>query len=86
MNNPFWSSLALDLVSQHSSVGSVLLTVYGVQLAWRRGGDARRAAALGVAVLVAAGVARSHLRNRDWRTRETLLRYFQKLYYGISSG
>lgn len=40
---------------------------------WRRGSGGRLLV-LGVAVLVAGGVARTHLRNRDWRTRETLLR------------
>ncbi|CAH0663857.1 unnamed protein product [Chilo suppressalis] len=55
------------------SVGSVMLTAYGMQLAWRRRGT-RRALVAGAAVLVAAGVARACMRNLDWRTRETLLR------------
>ncbi|KAJ8724726.1 hypothetical protein PYW07_015684 [Mythimna separata] len=54
------------------SVGSVIITVYGVQMMWRRS-NGSRLLVLGVAVLVAGGVARTHLRNRDWRTRETLL-------------
>ncbi|KOB72214.1 Uncharacterized protein OBRU01_12457, partial [Operophtera brumata] len=53
-------------------VGSVLLTAYGIQLLWRQA-SGRRLAVVGVTVLVAAGAARTHIRNRDWRTRETLL-------------
>ncbi|XP_049865069.1 protein O-mannosyl-transferase TMTC1-like [Pectinophora gossypiella] len=74
------------------SVGSVLLTVYGVQLLWRRDVSCRRWLVLGVAVLVAGGVARTHLRNRDWRTRETLLRadlavlpHNAKLHYNFAN-
>ncbi|CAB3241328.1 unnamed protein product [Arctia plantaginis] len=73
------------------SVGSVIITVYGVQLMWRRGSGGRLLV-LGVAVLVAGGVARTHLRNRDWRTRETLLRadlsvlpHNAKLHYNFAN-
>lgn len=45
---------------------------------WRRS-NGSRLLALGVAVLVAVEVARTHLRNRDWRTRETLLRSVLRL-------
>lgn len=57
------------------SFGSVVITVYGVQLIWQRGAGGRRLLVLSVAVLVAAGAARTYMRNRDWRTRETLLRW-----------
>ncbi|CAH0717510.1 unnamed protein product, partial [Brenthis ino] len=73
------------------SVGSVVITVYGVQLMWKRAGS-RRLLALGAAALVAAGAARTHLRNRDWRTRETLLRadlavlpHNAKLHYNFAN-
>ncbi|CAG9562866.1 unnamed protein product [Danaus chrysippus] len=71
------------------SVGSVLLTVYGVQILCHRGG---RWLALGLAILVAAGAARTFDRNRDWRTRETLLRadlavlpHNAKLHYNFAN-
>ncbi|KAG6447846.1 protein O-mannosyl-transferase TMTC1 [Manduca sexta] len=74
------------------SVGSVILTAYGMQLLWRRGVNKRRILVLCVAVLVAAGVARTHLRNRDWRTRESLLRadlsvlpHNAKLHYNFAN-
>lgn len=57
------------------SFGSVVITVYGVQLIWQRGAGGRRLLVFSVAVLVAAGAARTYMRNRDWRTRETLLRW-----------
>ncbi|KAH9632162.1 hypothetical protein HF086_006596 [Spodoptera exigua] len=73
------------------SVGSVIITVYGVQMMWRRSSGSRLLI-LGVAVLVAGGVARTHLRNRDWRTRETLLRadlsvlpHNAKLHYNFAN-
>ncbi|XP_045491997.1 protein O-mannosyl-transferase TMTC1-like [Colias croceus] len=77
------------------SVGSLVVTVYGVQLVWgrgARGARGRRLAALGTAALVASGAARTHLRNRDWRTRETLLRadlavlpHNAKLHYNFAN-
>ncbi|KAJ2938803.1 hypothetical protein O0L34_g18425 [Tuta absoluta] len=74
------------------SVGSVLLVVYGIQLLWRRDVSCRRLLVMGVAVLVACGVARTHVRNRDWRTRETLLRadlsvlpHNAKLHYNFAN-
>ncbi|CAH0629162.1 unnamed protein product [Chrysodeixis includens] len=73
------------------SVGSAIITVYGVQLMWRRGAGGRLLI-LGIAVLVSGGVARTHLRNRDWRTRETLLRadlsvlpHNAKLHYNFAN-
>ncbi|CAK1551505.1 unnamed protein product [Leptosia nina] len=74
------------------SVGLIIITVYGVQLMWRRGAGARRLLILGVGVLVASGAARTYLRNRDWRTRETLLRadlavlpHNAKLHYNFAN-
>ncbi|XP_045764022.1 protein O-mannosyl-transferase TMTC1-like [Maniola jurtina] len=74
------------------SVGSVVITVYGVQLMWKRGGNSRRLLAMSVAVLVASGAARTYLRNRDWRTRESLLRsdlavlpHNAKLHYNFAN-
>ncbi|XP_045488096.1 protein O-mannosyl-transferase TMTC1-like [Pieris rapae] len=75
------------------SVGSVLLTVCGMQALWRRGGGSgKRLMALGVAVVVAGGAARTVLRNQDWRTRETILRadlavlpHNAKLHYNFAN-
>ncbi|XP_053599807.1 protein O-mannosyl-transferase TMTC1-like [Plodia interpunctella] len=73
------------------SVGSVILTAYGVELLWRRA-NSRWVLFLAAASLVASGVARTHLRNRDWRTRETLLRadlavlpHNAKLHYNFAN-
>ncbi|KAG7305254.1 hypothetical protein JYU34_009297 [Plutella xylostella] len=56
------------------SVGSVIITAYGVQLMWMSRPGARGALVLGLAILAASGVARTHRRNYDWRDRPTLLR------------
>ncbi|KAJ0179098.1 hypothetical protein K1T71_004810 [Dendrolimus kikuchii] len=73
------------------SVGFTLLTVYGIQLLWRRS-KRRKLLMACVAVLVVAGVSRTHMRNRDWRTRETLLRadlsvlpHNAKLHYNFAN-
>ncbi|CAH2063913.1 unnamed protein product, partial [Iphiclides podalirius] len=74
------------------SVGFVMLTVYGIQLMWRRTMNGRRLLALGIAVLVVSGAARTHFRNCDWRTRESLLRadlavlpHNAKLHYNFAN-
>ncbi|XP_041973421.1 protein O-mannosyl-transferase TMTC1-like [Aricia agestis] len=73
------------------SIGSAIITSYGVQLLWRRK-RMRRAVVLSVAILVAASAARTYCRNRDWRTRETLLRadlavlpHNAKLHYNFAN-
>ncbi|XP_073967548.1 LOW QUALITY PROTEIN: protein O-mannosyl-transferase TMTC1-like [Choristoneura fumiferana] len=72
------------------SVGSVILTAYGLQLLWRHWD--RRWLVVGAAVLVAGGATRTQLRNGDWRTRETLLRadlavlpHNAKLHYNFAN-
>ncbi|XP_049865202.1 protein O-mannosyl-transferase TMTC1-like [Pectinophora gossypiella] len=55
------------------SVGSVIITAYGVQLMWSKPGT-KAFLVVGLAVLTASGVARTHRRNADWRDRATLLR------------
>ncbi|XP_060800684.1 protein O-mannosyl-transferase TMTC1 [Amyelois transitella] len=73
------------------SIGSVILTAYGMELLWRRA-NSRWLLFLVAATSVASGVARTHLRNRDWRTRETLLRadlavlpHNAKLHYNFAN-
>ncbi|KAF9411523.1 hypothetical protein HW555_009715, partial [Spodoptera exigua] len=56
------------------SVGSVIITAYGVQLMWCSKPGTKVYLAIGLAVLAASGVARTHRRNAEWRDRATLLR------------
>ncbi|XP_050681593.1 protein O-mannosyl-transferase TMTC1-like [Leptidea sinapis] len=56
------------------SVGSVIITAYGVQLMWYSKPGSRTFLIVGLAVLAAGGVARTYRRNADWRDRATLLR------------
>ncbi|CAK1577953.1 unnamed protein product [Parnassius mnemosyne] len=74
------------------SVGLVLITVYGIQLMWRRTVRGKRLIVIGVAILVASGAARTQLRNCDWRNRETLIRadlavlpHNAKLHYNFAN-
>ncbi|XP_050342068.1 protein O-mannosyl-transferase TMTC1-like [Nymphalis io] len=56
------------------SVGSVIITAYGVQLMWYSKPGTKAVLVVGLAVLAASGVARTYRRNADWRDRATLLR------------
>ncbi|XP_015513359.1 protein O-mannosyl-transferase TMTC1 [Neodiprion lecontei] len=56
------------------SVGSILLTVYGAQVTWTAVPRRRSLITAGVVLLLASGCCRTVLRNRDWTSRETLLR------------
>ncbi|XP_034825291.2 protein O-mannosyl-transferase TMTC1-like [Maniola hyperantus] len=56
------------------SVGSVIITAYGVQLMWYSRPGSKVFLVVGLAVLAVSGVARTHRRNADWRDRATLLR------------
>lgn len=56
------------------SMGAVLLCVGGVQHVWVRRPRWRSAVAISVVTLALLGVTRTVERNRDWHTRETLLR------------
>ncbi|XP_037870947.1 protein O-mannosyl-transferase TMTC1 [Bombyx mori] len=56
------------------SVGSVIITAYGVQLIWYSKPGTKAVLVIGLAVLAASGVARTYRRNADWRDRATLLR------------
>ncbi|VVC91113.1 unnamed protein product [Leptidea sinapis] len=54
-------------------IGFVLITLHGVQMMWNHD-KARRWLLVGITILVAGGAAKTYVRNRDWRTRESLLR------------
>ncbi|XP_028175838.1 protein O-mannosyl-transferase TMTC1-like [Ostrinia furnacalis] len=56
------------------SVGSVIITAYGVQLMWYSKPGTKAILVVGLAVLAASSVARTYRRNADWRDRATLLR------------
>ncbi|KAG6447797.1 hypothetical protein O3G_MSEX005176 [Manduca sexta] len=56
------------------SVGSVIITAYGVQLMWYSKPGTKAVLVVGLAILAASGVARTYRRNADWRDRATLLR------------
>ncbi|CAK1551538.1 unnamed protein product [Leptosia nina] len=56
------------------SVGSVIITAYGVQLMWYSKPGSKLFLVVGLVVLAASGVARTHRRNADWRDRAILLR------------
>ncbi|KAI8439900.1 hypothetical protein MSG28_001362 [Choristoneura fumiferana] len=56
------------------SVGSVIITAYGVQLMWYSKPGTKVFLVVGLAVLAASGVAKTYRRNADWRDRATLLR------------
>ncbi|XP_041972951.1 protein O-mannosyl-transferase TMTC1-like [Aricia agestis] len=56
------------------SVGSVIITAYGVQLMWYSKPGSKALLVVGLAVLAASGVARTYRRNAEWRDRATLLR------------
>ncbi|XP_063823663.1 protein O-mannosyl-transferase TMTC1-like [Ostrinia nubilalis] len=56
------------------SVGSVIITAYGVQLMWCSKPGTKAILVVGLAVLAASSVARTYRRNADWRDRATLLR------------
>ncbi|CAH2063835.1 unnamed protein product, partial [Iphiclides podalirius] len=56
------------------SVGSVMITAYGVQLMWCSKPGTKAFLVFGLAVLAGSGVARTYRRNADWRDRATLLR------------
>lgn len=58
-----------------SSVGWILLVVYGIQVIWTALPRRRNFITAGVVLLLILGCYRTFLRNNDWTSRETLLRY-----------
>ncbi|KAJ0179126.1 hypothetical protein K1T71_004838 [Dendrolimus kikuchii] len=56
------------------SVGSVIITAYGVQLMWYSKPGSKAFLVVGLVVLAASGVVRTHRRNTEWKDRATLLR------------
>nr|XP_033192093.1 protein O-mannosyl-transferase TMTC1-like isoform X3 [Bombus vancouverensis nearcticus] len=56
------------------SVGWILLVVYGMQISWTAIPRRRSLITTGIVLLLLLGCYRTILRNRDWTSRETLLR------------
>ncbi|XP_031836634.1 protein O-mannosyl-transferase TMTC1 isoform X1 [Nomia melanderi] len=56
------------------SVGWILLVVYGMQITWTAVSRRRSLIAAGITLLLILGCYKTVLRNRDWTSRETLLR------------
>ncbi|XP_076380772.1 protein O-mannosyl-transferase TMTC1 [Megalopta genalis] len=56
------------------SVGWILLVVYGMQITWTAVPRRRSLITAGIALLLILGCYKTVLRNRDWTSRETLLR------------
>jgi hypothetical protein len=60
------------------SVGSVILVVYGVQLLWDQRRRWRKWMLVCLAILVMAGGSKTVMRNEDWQSRESLLRFVRR--------
>lgn len=56
------------------SLGCVLLVVYGAQILWGTLVKHRQTIVMAGVLLLVAGCFRSVARNRDWHSRESLLR------------
>ncbi|KAK2576541.1 hypothetical protein KPH14_005861 [Odynerus spinipes] len=56
------------------SVGWILLVVYGIQVTWTAVPRRRSLITVGMVLLLVLGCCRTFLRNRDWTSRETLLK------------
>ncbi|XP_074034242.1 protein O-mannosyl-transferase TMTC1, partial [Leptinotarsa decemlineata] len=56
------------------SIGSVLLVVYGIQMIWENNVIHRQSLICFLVLLLTTGCLRTLTRNRDWRSREALLR------------
>ncbi|XP_076748886.1 protein O-mannosyl-transferase TMTC1 isoform X2 [Xylocopa sonorina] len=56
------------------SVGWILLIVYGMQISWTAIPRRRSLITTGIVLLLLLGCYKTVLRNRDWTSRETLLR------------
>lgn len=65
----------IDICLIFSSVGWTLLVVYGIQVTWTALPRRRSFITAGVVLLLILGCYRTFLRNNDWTSRETLLRY-----------
>lgn len=57
------------------SIGWILLVAYGAQITWTAIPRRRAFVTAGIALLLIVGCCRTIARNRDWTSRETLLKY-----------
>lgn len=65
---------------QFYSVGWIILIVYGMQVSWAAVPRRRSWITTGVVLLLVLGCFRTVLRNNDWTSRETLIKYVIKDY------
>ncbi|XP_066592261.1 protein O-mannosyl-transferase TMTC1-like isoform X1 [Prorops nasuta] len=56
------------------SIGWILLVVYGIQVTWTAVPRRRSLITVGVVLLLVLGCYKTVIRNKDWTSRETLLR------------
>lgn len=57
------------------SVGWILLVVYGMQISWTAIPRRRSLITMGIVLLLFLGCYKTVLRNRDWMSRESLIRF-----------
>lgn len=57
------------------SVGWILLVVYGMQISWTAIPRRRSLITMGIVLLLLLGCYKTVLRNRDWMSRESLIRF-----------
>lgn len=63
------------------SVGWIILIVYGMQVSWTAVPRRRSWITTGVVLLLVLGCFRTVLRNNDWTSRETLIKYVIRDYF-----
>ncbi|EZA56628.1 Transmembrane and TPR repeat-containing protein, partial [Ooceraea biroi] len=74
------------------SVGWIILIVYGMQVSWTAVPRRRSWITTGVFLLFVLGCSRTVLRNKDWTSRETLIKaglrslpYNAKMHYNFAN-
>lgn len=63
------------------SVGWILLVVYGMQISWTAIPRRRSLITMGIVLLLFLGCYKTVLRNRDWMSRESLIRFVNESSY-----
>lgn len=63
------------------SVGWILLVVYGMQISWTAIPRRRSLITMGIVLLLLLGCYKTVLRNRDWMSRESLIRFVNESSY-----
>lgn len=66
------------------SVGWILLVVYGMQISWTAIPRRRSLITMGIVLLLLLGCYKTVLRNRDWMSRESLIRFVNGSSYEMN--